>query len=116
MRRSALRELKPNPAMTRGMKVERAPLQTFFVEEEEEVLENFHRWKIYRKEKENRGGEEERREFKGQHITIARHPIQKASQNFRSVNNSMTWSFFHLVFRTPELLVRSRATKMYLAR
>lgn len=112
MRRSALRELKPNPAMTRGMKVERAPLQTFFVEEEE-VLEKGHRWKIYRKEKKKGGG---RRNSKGQHITIARHPIQKASQNFRSVNNSMTWSFFHLVFRTPELLVRSRATKMYLAR
>lgn len=106
-----MRELKPNPAMTRGMKVERAPLQTFFVEE---GLEKGHRWKIYRKKKRGRG--EERRDFKGQHVTIARHPIQKASQNFRSVNNSMTWSFFHLVFRTPELLVRSRATKMYLAR
>lgn len=104
-----MRELKPNPAMTRGMKVERAPLQTFFGEEEE-VLGKGHRWKIYIKGE--KGGEE----FKGQHITIARHPIQKASQNFRSVNNSMTWSFFHLVFRTPELLVRSRATKMYLAR
>lgn len=109
-----MRELKPNPAMTRGMKVERAPLQTFFVEEE--VLEKGHRWNIYRKEKKRGRGREERRNFKGQHITIARHPIQKASQNFRSVNNSMTWSFFHLVFRTPELLVRSRATKMYLAR
>lgn len=109
-----MRELKPNPAMTRGMKVERAPLQTF-VEEEEEVLEKGHRWKMYREEK-KKGKGEERRDFKGQHITIARHPIQKASQNFRSVNSSMTWSFFHLVFRTPELLVRSRATKMYLAR
>lgn len=108
-----MRELKPNPAMTRGMKVERAPLQTFFVEEE--GLEKGHHWKIYKKEEKKEKGEE-RRNSKGQHVTIARHPIQKASQNFRSVNNSMTWSFFHLVFRTPELLVRSRATKMYLAR
>lgn len=44
-----MRELKPNPAMTRGMKVERAPLQTFV--EEEEGLEKSHRWKICRKEK-----------------------------------------------------------------
>lgn len=49
-----MRELKPNPAMTRGMKVERAPLQTFFVEEE--GLEKGHRWEIYRKEKKRGGG------------------------------------------------------------
>ena len=48
--------------------------------------------------------------------TIARHAIQNASQNLRSEKSSTTCSFFHRVFRTPELLVRSRATSTYRSR